>query len=867
MLRGQELKRRIVTKKSAKRSFAPPSHRASVPSCLRASRLPLFALSAPVVLLAAGALPSWASNAWSYLLLIFGFSLVIFVHELGHFLAAKWAGVRVERFAIGFGKELIGFSKGGTRYSFNVLPLGGYVKMLGQEDFVVDKSGELKVKDIPDSFTNKSIGQRMVIISAGVIMNLIFAAIAFGIVVMVGRPQPPSVVGTVLPGSAAAGAGLQTGDRIIAVNGDEVQSFGELSAAVTLSDQGETLVLDVIRDGKLVDPKPEVLPAFNENQKVRQIGVSPGMNRRVWVPSLRGDDEPRPNELHKADELVAIVENGVERACKDLGEFRKAIVDARGKPVEIVVNRPVDPDKLTTEDLLKPDLEVESKKVNVTVRALWAVVPETTEDLGTGSLLGFVPRLRIVYADENKSFEAAGVEQGDILAKLGSQAYPDYATVKKLIETGGGEPLALEVARPYEANGDLSADLVRFCVAHRERLITEALKSPEAAVTLAKELAAKSALPESDRTKLTDKLAKLDNAGELRRWLEAVDIHTLSPLEPSAPFSLFGGTAPTIDAGLAPMDDEHLIVSAIVDKIGGRESPARAAGIPVGSVIVACDKEPVTSWNDLSLRLQAKAGRTVELTYRLVGEMKTARLDVPACITSALSIPPGARIVKIDGRSSFQIEGADKKMYEVALPDWRAIRVALAENVGKTVRVEYVTYEGEKKEGPYSCTEYNIFPSLHRFFYAEPFICYQLLERHRVANPIAAVGVGFKQAYNATMQTILSIKHMLITRQVGLSKVSGPVGIVRLGSRFADAGVLDLLWFLAVISANLAVINFLPMPIVDGGLFLFLILEKIRGEPVSIKTQVATQLVGIALIATVFILVTYQDIKNWITGA
>ncbi len=71
------------------------------------------------------------ANLWSILLLVAGFSLVIFVHELGHFLAAKWAKVRVERFAIGFGKELFGFTHGETRYSFNILPLGGYVKMFG----------------------------------------------------------------------------------------------------------------------------------------------------------------------------------------------------------------------------------------------------------------------------------------------------------------------------------------------------------------------------------------------------------------------------------------------------------------------------------------------------------------------------------------------------------------------------------------------------------------------------------------------------------------------------------------------------------------------------------------------------------------
>jgi len=883
MLRGEELKRQ-----NAKTAKCPNAGDRTSPAGAQSTngfragvrrhlaryratiglRYCLFAISTPAILLAAGAMPEWASTAWSYILLILGFSLVIFVHELGHFAAAKWAGVRVERFAIGFGKELLGFTRAETRYSFNVLPFGGYVKMLGQEDFVVDKSGELKVKENPDSFTNKSIGQRMVIISAGVIMNLIFAAIAFGIVVMVGRPQWPSVVGTVIPGSPAAGAGLQTGDRIIAVNDKEVKSFGELSAAIMLSDQGEELVLDVLRDGKPVTPKPTVLPAFNENQETRQIGVSPGMNLRAWLPSLRGGSEPGPNELHQADELYAVVENGVERPCKDLGEFRKVIVGARGAPVELVVNRPNEPDKLSMQDLLKSDLKVESKRVRITARALWTVVPENPAELGTGSLLGFVPRVRVLHPDENKSFALAGVRQGDVIAKLGSQAYPDYATVKKTIEAGAGEQIALEVSRPYDANGELSAAIVRFCVAHRESFIAAAIKSLSDAAGLIESKAADAGLTQADREKLTQHVASMKTPVAMRKWLESVDIHKLDPLVPKAPFSLFGsGTPPTIDATLAPMDDEHLIVAAVVNQADGRPSPAKAAGIPAGAALVSCDGKPLSSWSELSRIFEDSAGKTVELTYRVVDEIKTTKFDVPMCVTASLGIPPGARIVKIDGKSSFSIKGADGEPHELALPDWRAIRVGFSGMVGRTVTVEYVTREGASAKGEYAVAEDNIDPWLQRVFYTEPFICYQLVERNRVENPIAAVAIGFQQAYDATLQTVLALKHMIFTRQVGLSKVSGPVGMIRHGGAIAQSGAVDLLWYLALISANLAVINFLPMPIVDGGLFLFLVLEKIRGEPVSIKTQVATQLVGIALIATVFILVTYQDIKNWITGA
>ena len=116
-------------------------------------------------LLAVGGLDVLAAiKPW--VLIVLGFSAVIFVHELGHCVLAKLADVRVEKFCIGFGRELFGFTRGETRYSFNILPLGGYVKMLGQEDFD-DKTNEFKFQDDPRSFASKPVGHRAAIVSAG----------------------------------------------------------------------------------------------------------------------------------------------------------------------------------------------------------------------------------------------------------------------------------------------------------------------------------------------------------------------------------------------------------------------------------------------------------------------------------------------------------------------------------------------------------------------------------------------------------------------------------------------------------------------------------------------------------------------------
>ncbi len=198
-------------------------------------------------ILAAGPLEILAAIK-PYVLIFLGFSAVIFVHELGHFLVAKWNDVRIEKFCIGFGRELFGFTRGETRYGFNILPLGGYVKMLGQEDFEVDTTGELQVRDDPRSFTNKPVGRRMLIVSAGVVMNVAFAAFLFMIVFMVGLKVTVTEVGFVAPNSPAAMAGLLPGDKILEIDGQRIVEFNEVKMAIVLADPHEALDFKVERE-------------------------------------------------------------------------------------------------------------------------------------------------------------------------------------------------------------------------------------------------------------------------------------------------------------------------------------------------------------------------------------------------------------------------------------------------------------------------------------------------------------------------------------------------------------------------------------------------------------------------------------------
>jgi RIP metalloprotease RseP len=145
--------------------------------------------------------------------------------------------------------------------------------------------------------------------------------------------------------------------------------------------------------------------------------------------------------------------------------------------------------------------------------------------------------------------------------------------------------------------------------------------------------------------------------------------------------------------------------------------------------------------------------------------------------------------------------------------------------------------------------------------YAHELYLRDRIEPRKTSNPFLAAGWGVTETRDLLLQFYLTLQR-LATGSVSATNLMGPLGIVHAGSKFAIKGNDWLIWFLAMISANLAVVNFLPIPIVDGGLFTFLIIEKIAGKPLSPRMQTVAQLVGMAIILSVFVLVTYQDISR-----
>ena len=188
---------------------------------------------------------------WGFPFLV-ALTILVFFHELGHFWVARLAKVRVEVFSVGFGAELFGWNdKAGTRWKIGVIPLGGYVKMFGQSDLPGDEDEDqppLTDKEKAVSFQHKTLAQRTAIVAAGPIANFLLSVVLIaGLMATFGAARPYAGVGEIMPGSAAAEAGFEAGDRIISIDGEAVEWFSDLVRIVSV--QPEMLLKIKVRRG------------------------------------------------------------------------------------------------------------------------------------------------------------------------------------------------------------------------------------------------------------------------------------------------------------------------------------------------------------------------------------------------------------------------------------------------------------------------------------------------------------------------------------------------------------------------------------------------------------------------------------------
>ncbi len=218
---------------------------------------------------------------------LFVLTIVVFFHEFGHFLVARWCGIKVLSFSLGFGPEIAGFNdRYGTRWKISAIPLGGYVKFLGDENAASapDHAGvaAMSEEERKDSFIGQNVAKRAAVVVAGPLANFILAIAIFAIIFMtVGKQTTSALVDSVQPNSAAAAAGFKPGDLVTAINGDKIGSFSDMQRIVSGS-AGEKLTIVVDRQGHPVTlsatPRVEkIKDAFGNSHELPVLGISRSM--------------------------------------------------------------------------------------------------------------------------------------------------------------------------------------------------------------------------------------------------------------------------------------------------------------------------------------------------------------------------------------------------------------------------------------------------------------------------------------------------------------------------------------------------------------------------------------------------------------
>ncbi len=342
---------------------------------------------------------------------VFGVGLVIFVHELGHFLAARRCGVRVEVFSLGFGPRLLSWTRGDTTYQVAAVPLGGYVKMAGEE-----LEGE-DCAPAPDELGAKSIGQRFLIFSGGVIMNMIFAIVVFPLILLVGVPLSDPVVGETAAGSPAWHAGLEPGTRVLKVGDRTIRDFNDIVQSAALS-SGDTVALEVLPPGSETPERVVLEAKYNEDVGVRLIGITQRrqMSGDGYVLEVERGSPAHEAGLRSGDVLVGVTDAPDFLSVEEQLLWRAS---ERG-PVSLVV---ADGDA-TKEVTVEP----------------------VTEEFGE-PMLGVSPVVqRVSDLLDTPLVEQSGLRKDDLLVAIGGEPFWGRDMLRLLL-ANEGRPLELTVRR------------------------------------------------------------------------------------------------------------------------------------------------------------------------------------------------------------------------------------------------------------------------------------------------------------------------------------------------------------------------------------------------------------------------------------
>lgn len=350
--------------------------------------------------------------------------LLIFVHELGHFLVAKFWGVRVETFSLGFGKKIFKYKKGDTTYCLSLIPLGGYVKMFGDE-----LNAQIADADKSASFTHKPVGQRISVVLAGPLMNYFFAILIFFIVALLGEQMKAPVVGDVAAQSPAYEMGFRSGDHVVKAGGQSIQTWDQFVRMMT-ENHSQTLQVEVQREGSDKVESIQATPILVVNPNVlstdEKVGDIEGlaMTSKASLVGVRAESIASKAGLQTGD----LIKSVGGRPVKYFRELDNLMVSQQGEAIALEIERfdSVDTNKSQT---LKIEIPASS------FASIHSIGIEASE-------------LYLAKIVEGSPAQAAGMKAGDKIVSVNQTSPQRWEEILEAVKSYQGEnPISFEVER------------------------------------------------------------------------------------------------------------------------------------------------------------------------------------------------------------------------------------------------------------------------------------------------------------------------------------------------------------------------------------------------------------------------------------